>query len=349
MHLMMLLALMQAPGRPDSGQFAILYEKSLNDTLTLSLAVAQHHANNGLHSQLRVGLTDRRKPRETRVIALIRDQGLDSYKVIRTDDSTIVIGRLGFYESRESLKLFLDPRTKSVIKQIDYPPDIGLKAVDDREVATILEIPDEIVQRLEEEPWDRHPLSEDSTYPVPDLRNHPMPKSTFAEFARARPDMVENGFDESHTTLDERAGPYQVVGSRIWFGKAFYDGEGVTGVGGLGYFDTGTLRYTFVPVSGIADWSVSAILIEEGAAWMGLVRYPEGEPYGGGLLRYDFRSRTTQKYPTEELVYQIVRWKDRLYVATKNGAYLVQDNRLVKRYRVEPDIDNRFIIVTEAL
>jgi len=38
-----------------------------------------------------------------------------------------------------------------------------------------------------------------------------------------------------------------------------------------------------------------------------------------------------------------------VYVGTKNGAYLVQDNRLVKRYRVEPNIDNRFIIVTEAL
>ena len=29
-----------------------------------------------------------------------------------------------------------------------------------------------------------------------------------------------------------------VVVNQIWFGKAFYDGEGTTGVGGLGYFDT---------------------------------------------------------------------------------------------------------------
>jgi hypothetical protein len=176
-----------------------------------------------------------------------------------------------------------------------------------------------------------------------------MPQSTYAEFARARAHRVEDGYGEGDTVLGEEPGPYQVVGSRIWFGKVFYDGEGHTGVGGLGYFDTKTSRYTFVPVSMIADWSVSAILIEEDAAWIGLVGHPEGEAYGGGLLRYDLRSRTTRKFPVEEVVYQIVRWKDRVYVATKNGAYLVQGNRLVKRYRVEPDSDNRFIIVTEGL
>jgi hypothetical protein len=176
-----------------------------------------------------------------------------------------------------------------------------------------------------------------------------MRKSTYAEFVRARPDMVDNGFDEKNTTLDERPGPYQIVGSRIWFGKAFYDGEGTTGVGGLGYFETNTSQYSFLPVHGLADWSASAILVEEDAAWIGLVGYPEGEDYGGGLIRYDFKSRASRKFPTEEVIYQIVRWKDRVYVATKNGAYLVQGNRLAKRYRVEPNIDNRFIIVTENL
>jgi hypothetical protein len=160
---------------------------------------------------------------------------------------------------------------------------------------------------------------------------------------------VKDGYDEKGTSLEEQPGPYQIVGSRIWFGKVFYDGEGHTGVGGLGYFDTGTSRYTMLDVRGLANWSVSAILIEEEAAWIGLVGYPEGEPYPGGLIRYDFKSGTSQRFPTQEVVYQVVRWKDRIYLGTKNGAYQVRGTTLTRRYRVEPNIDNRFIVVTESL
>jgi hypothetical protein len=99
----------------------------------------------------------------------------------------------------------------------------------------------------------------------------------------------------------------------------------------------------------LADWSASAILIEEDAAWIGLVGYPEGEAYAGGLIRYDFDSRTSRKFPTEEVIHRIVRWKDRVYVATKNGAYQVSGTTLTKRYRVEPNIAHQFIIVTEDL
>jgi hypothetical protein len=344
MQLILLFSLIQAP--VDSVQFASIYEKPLNDTLILSLAVAQRHENSQLHSQLRVGLIDRRRPREMRVITVVRDQGLDTYKLLRSDDSTIVVARLGFYESLATLKLFLHPQTKSVRKQIDYQPDIGFRAVDDTEVGSVLGAPPAVVQQLERKPWEPTP---DSSHIPRELRQHPMPQSTYRAFARARPDMVEHGFDEQDTILEEEPGPHQVVGSWIWFGKTFYDGEGHTGVGGLGYFDTGTSRYTFVPASGIAEWSVSAILVEDDAAWVGLVGYPEGEPYGAGLLRYDFKSRATSKFKTEEVVHQVVRWNDRIYVATKNGAYLVQGNTLTKRYRVEPNIDNRFVILTEDL
>jgi hypothetical protein len=233
-----------------------------------------------------------------------------------------------------------------VVKQIDYAPDIGLTAVGDTEVARLLDVSPEIVEQLKKKPW---PEVRDPTRIPAELWKHPMPQSTYDEFARARPVRVTNGYTRDDTVLEEEPGPYQIAGSRIWFGKTFYDGEGTSGVGGLGYFDTTTSQYAFLPVSGLADWAVSAILIEEDAAWVGLVAHPEGEPYAGGLIRYEFRSGTSVRLPTEEVVYHIVRWKDRVYVATKNGAYLVQENRLVKRYRVEPDIDNRFILVSENL
>jgi hypothetical protein len=294
---------------------------------------------------LRVSLVDRRVPRRSRLITEIRDQYVEQYFVHRTDDSSVVISRMGFYLAMPYLKLFLRPQTKSVIKQIDYPPDISLKAVDDREVAGVLEVPPSIVQQLEEKPWE---LTQDSSGIPRVLREHPMRQSAYREFARARPERVKDGYGDD-TIMEELPGPYQIVGSRIWFGKFFYDGEGHSGVGGLGYFDTTTLQYTWVDIPELVNWSVSAILIEEDAAWVGLVGYGEGEEYGGGLLRYDFKSRTSQKFPVEEVVYQIVRWQDRVYAGTKNGAYQVKGGTLTRRYRVEPNIDNRFILLTERL
>ena len=64
-----------------------------------------------------------------------------------------------------------------------------------------------------------------------------LPKSTYEEFARARPGRVKNGYRPDVTACEEVIGPYQIVGNRFWFGKTFYDGEGVTGIGGFGYFD----------------------------------------------------------------------------------------------------------------
>jgi hypothetical protein len=339
MHTMILLALMQGPS--DSAQFTSIYEKPFNDTLNLSMTVAREQNDS---RRLRVSLIDRRGPGRARLITEVRDTHVVGYRVLRADDSSVVVSRLGDYFAKESLKLFLHPRTKALLKRIDYSPDIGLTAVDSSEVARVLEVPANIVQQLENKPWDIH---SDTTRLPKEIREHPIPRSTYAEFARARPERVRQGYSEDLAELGEDPGPYQVVGSRIWLGKTFYDGEGWSGVGGFGYFDTKTSRYTWLDIPELADWSVSALLIEEDAAWIGLIWYPEAEPFGGGLLRYDFKSGTSQKLPTEEVIYQIVRWKDRVYVGTKNGAYQVQGATLTKHYAVEPNIDGRFILVTE--
>ena len=334
-----------AQAQVDSAPFRSIYEKPFNDTLTLSAAVRWRDAN-FTELELRVSLIPRQRDKEAWIIAQRQDRNVEAYEILRTDDTSVVIGRNGFYHSMPSLKLFLHPQSKSVVKQIEYGPHIGLGAIHDREVGRLLEVPPEIVAQLKKKPWEEKP---DSTHLPAELRKHPMPPSTYEEFARARPRRVANGYGPDDTVLEEQPGPYQIAGSRIWFGKVFYDGEGHSGVGGLGYFDTGTSQYGFLQVPELDDWSVSAILVEEDAAWIGLAGHPEGEDYGGGLIRYDFKSGTSRKLLTEELVHHIVRWKDRVYVATENGAYVVQENRLVKRYRVEPNIDNQFIIVSENL
>src|SRR5262249_30141629 len=115
-----------------------------------------------------------------------------------------------------------------------------------------------------------HPLSLSYHSPLPVS----LPQSSYDEFARARPARVKDGYGRE-STIDERVGAYQTIGDRIWFGKAFYDGEGTTGVGGIGSFDTGSNRFTIFSVPEMYSWSVSALLVEADAVWAGLVRYPE--------------------------------------------------------------------------
>ena len=285
MQLIVLLALIQAP---DEVYPRPVTEKPLNDTLTVAIVANPRQTEN--ETELRVHLINRRRSRDTTLLITVQDERRLEYRIIRTDDSTIVIGREDTYQSLARLKLFLDPRQKFVAKRIDYPPDIGLRAVDEREVTRVLEVDTEVVQRLKRTPVADY--SGDQSGLPRELREHPMPQSTYAEFARARPKKVREG--PEYRELEEQPVACQVVGSRIWFGKAFREDEGI-GVGGLGYFDTITSNYTFLDVPGLADWSTSALLIEEDAAWIGLAAYPEGETLGGGVLRYDFKSRTSRR------------------------------------------------------
>ena len=109
-----------------------------------------------------------------------------------------------------------------------------------------------------------------------------LPKSTYEEFARARSGRVRDGYRPDVAAFEEVIGPYQIVGNRFWFGKTFYDGEGVTGVGGFGYFDPGQRKYVVFSLPEIAPWSASALLVEEKDIWLGLARHPEGVTYSGG-------------------------------------------------------------------
>jgi hypothetical protein len=343
MSLMLLLVLAQAP---QPIKLSPIYRRTINDTLSLVVSAGENDLGEHAHlSQFTVGLLNRGVPHN--LMGVVTDRGWFDYHVLRADDSSLVVGRFTTYSSGPRAKLFFHPGENYILRQIDYPPDIGLLAVDSREVAEVLELPPAIVKQLEE-PQAEITAQPDSLGLPLALRDHPMPKSTYSQFARARPNRVKDGYEGEGTTIDESPGPYQVVGTRIWFGKVFYDGEGTTGVGGLGYFDTSVSSYAFMPVPLLADWSASAILVEPAVVWIALVGYPEGEAYAGGLLRYDRTTGRSRKYPTAEVVQRMLRWKDGLYLGTSNGAYRIRRDTLT-RYRVEPDINNRFMIIPEIV
>jgi len=141
-----------------------------------------------------------------------------------------------------------------------------------------------------------HPLADSYRSPIPD----PLPQSTYDEFARARPERVRDGYSRG-ANIDERIGAHQVLGDRMWFGKAFYDGEGTTGVGGIGYYDIRTKTFTMLSGPELANWSISALLVETNAVWAGLVRYPEGAELSGGLIRYDLPTGNVTRYSIPDI------------------------------------------------
>lgn len=156
----------------------------------------------------------------------------------------------------------------------------------------------------------------------------PLPQIRYETFARVRPESVRNGHPRDAAGIEGAIGPWQRFDGRLWLGKTFYDAEGMTGVGGFGYFDSGTRRYTIYSPPEIVDWSVSAILVEPDAVWLGLHRRGEYGDTPGGLLRWRRETHEAGKYSLGSIIDGILRHDGRLYLATSEGAGIVRDDRV---------------------
>lgn len=152
---------------------------------------------------------------------------------------------------------------------------------------------------------------------------YPPPQSTAAEWKRARPkEASRNSLGE----IQEEIGPYAIEDNRVWFGKTFYDSEGVTGVGGFGYFDPSARQFKLYSPPEIRDWSVSAMLMEPDAIWLALFHRGEWGDSGGGLLRWDRASEAVQKYPLTPIVNAMVRHEGKLLLGTTDGVAIFEDD-----------------------
>jgi hypothetical protein len=257
----------------------------------------------------------------------------------------VVFSRDGDYGTDHRVKVFFDSRSKKILKRVNYSAHIGIDSISPATVSETLAIPPAFVQELTRHSPSVRPGSEGDSLLPPEVRGHRMPSSSYDDFAAARPKRVEDGYHREGTGVGEAFGPYQRVGSRIWFGKTFYDGEGTTGVGGFGYFDIPTSTYKFLRIKEMAPWSVSAVLVEDRYAWIGLVGHPEGADYSGGLLRYDLQTGGVKKYPVEEVVLRIMRQGSKVYLATQSGVSVIEQDRLVTRFVVEPDGEGGYALI----
>ena len=173
------------------------------------------------------------------------------------------------------------------------------------------------------------PLADDlEDYPF-DLE--PLPQSSLNDLADAR-----FGGRSVKLEIQEDMGPTQIAGNRLWFGKTFYDGEGITGVGGFGYFDPVYRKYVLFSPPEIRDWSVSALLVEDDVVWLGRYRRPEGAEKSGGLLRYEIESGSVRVLDVGEVIRQIEPWGGRIYLAPAGGLSVVDTDEEVVRFVFTP-------------
>ena len=170
------------------------------------------------------------------------------------------------------------------------------------------------------------------------MKKFPLPQSTDAEFSAARPGRRAAG--ESRHQIAEEIGPWQVVDGTLWFAKTFYDGEGMSGVGGFGYFDSTERKYQIYSPQEVRTFAASAMLVEPDAVWLGLVHNGEWGSTGGGVLRFDRTTRQANRIALREVVGEIARVGNRLVMATTFGAALLDGDKL-RRFFVDETSDGR--------
>lgn len=155
-------------------------------------------------------------------------------------------------------------------------------------------------------------------------------------FRRARPDHA-SGVSLDNVDIDVEIGPVTDDGDRIWFGLTFYDGEGLDGVGGVGWLDPLTREADLVYPPEMADYSVSAISVERGRLLLGLAIRPEGAVIGLGLAQYDPASGAFERILDEGYITGIATSEDRIFAVSDQGLLEVDArDHAVRRWQVFP-------------
>lgn len=310
---------------------------------TYAIKVIATGENNSV--PVKILLVERAAPKRTVELTTIDDRRTPVFQVDRCDSTSIVMSMRepDYGEPLGSIKLFFNAREQMLVKRVDFRPSAATISVSPADTRAI-GIDDELLRRLVNTTMP-YP-AENRELPFP-LSDHPLPQSTPAQLARARPKRVGTGADSAAIVVEEKIGPVQTAEDRVWFGKMFYDGEGTSGVGGVGYYDTAKDKYVMVPVSRMTDWSATALLVEADTAWVGLARHPGGAPAPGGLVRHDLKTGRAQRYAIEDLIEVIVRAPSGLVLGTTNGIYVLSGGRMT-RYRAEPNLDGKYVLISEV-
>jgi hypothetical protein len=176
-------------------------------------------------------------------------------------------------------------------------------------------------------------------------QNCRLPISTRRDYVKAR--LMRTPQNDAGRTdwIDESIGPWQILDDNLWFGRAFYEGEGRSGVGGIGFFSPRDTKFTLFSAEAIADWSAAALLVEPDAAWVALECAGEYGSTSGGIVRFDRRTQSFERLTDRGGIgSQFLRVGESLLLLTNTGVSLVGD-RGVEHYIVDRTTDGRLRVV----
>jgi len=331
----------------------------------------------------KIGLFLQEKNRQDRVYLLgtksgFPDCAVSIERVTATD--TVISCRGEKSEQFPNQKWVYDLRAKSLVRQFSYQPfamyRLFLKAAgasspggavlvgSDRQTLIAVEFnPDEkpafrVLTNAVAQPWIGRVDISAGTEGLPPRRviyiknatarlpaaMPALPRTTYEQFAAARPRRVRDGYRREGTEIEESIGPWQREDGKIWFGKTFYDGEGSTGVGGFGYFDEKEKKLQLFHPTEIADWSVSALDVTPDAVWMALVNNGEYGGSSGGLLRYDRHTSAARRFPLPDIALRLGDMNGKTLAATDFGFAVVEDDQIT-RFFVDQTTDGRWRVV----
>jgi len=162
------------------------------------------------------------------------------------------------------------------------------------------------------------------------VKFYPLPQPSAKLAKQLKPQYSDRDFDSNYS-ISNAVGPFQFMDSKIWFGLTFYDGEGESGVGGYGYFDTETLQYNIEYKPKWADMSASAFYINGNSMWLGL--YHQGEVnYSGGVIRYDLQTGDITHFEIPEVVHVVKEWQGAVFFGTTNGVWILASGKMTQGY-----------------
>ncbi len=338
-----------APGDPSTEQgdsiagVSVAYDKPLDAAHRLVVEVVQPFDG---WPRLRVVLVDRGDTSRRWVIDSTAGVYADDHVVRSVTASEAVVCRLDGYSSeRGCTKFFYVPAARRAHNRVEFARG-SLSFKDAAEAQRVLAVSAAGYARLEDaklfdDSW------VDETGPPEAFTTHPLPQTTDAEFARVLQRRAARGHDDTRSTIQESVGAWQADSGGYWFGKAFYHGEGSTGVGDIGFLDSSG-RYSFLRLREVEDASVGALLVEPAALWAALLGSPEGSEYSLGLLRYDRASKRAHVTALPSVVKRILRVDGALFMRASEGMFVMRGETILWFQR-EPTANGGTAILVDTV
>lgn len=174
--------------------------------------------------------------------------------------------------------------------------------------------------------------------------NHRIPQPGIEAFKKYRANDVNIGFfEEGHGSFENEIGPHITINNNVYFGISFYDGEGITGVGGIGIFNLKNNKYEIHYIEEIANKSIDKMFFYEDELWCTLYQGGEGAEYHHGVMKYNISDKKYQVYDVPGEVDVVVPWKDSVFVNTSKGFYQIKDGIKKGFFRVNSKGDYELV------